>query len=225
MANYTKTKPGKPDAGKYTSGDTVKDSTGVVWKCIQSGIPGVWVPNSFNTAIPTLPSGVATTISLKDEGTAGFHVTTLTLSSVLTTVTDLLAYGSTQILDFPEGRIWVLGTIATLQVGANGVRASTINNSSTVDWALGTAAASNVALSATMVDLAPLSDEAVIGDDSALGTASSSVLTAAAFFDGTATAKDMFLNFGFSDATDIDADGVLRTSGTIQITWVHLGDK
>jgi len=43
-------------------------------------------------------------------------------------------------------------------------------------------------------------------------------------FDGTATPKDMFLNFGFSDATDIDADAIISVSGTISVVWVMVGD-
>ena len=43
MAAYTKNTPGQPTSGLYTVGDTVTDSTGVVWECIQSGQPGKWI--------------------------------------------------------------------------------------------------------------------------------------------------------------------------------------
>lgn len=222
MANYTKNYPGAPDAGLYAIGDTVKDSTGVTWTCIAAGQPGNWVGSFFNAPNFT---ALAATATVKDQGFGAFHFTTITLADFLTTVTDASAFGGSKIFTFPEGRIYIIGCIATLQYGANGVRASTINNSSTVDWALGTVTASNVVLAGTMINIAPLVDEAVVGDDALYGTASSSVLAAAAFFDGTTTAVDLFLNSAFSDNTDIDADGVLKTQGTIALTWVHLGDK
>lgn len=43
MAAYTKNTPGQPTSGLYTVGDTVTDSTGVIWECIQSGQPGKWI--------------------------------------------------------------------------------------------------------------------------------------------------------------------------------------
>jgi hypothetical protein len=43
MPAYTKTTPGKPTSGKYAFGDTVTDSTGVIWECVRAGIPGEWL--------------------------------------------------------------------------------------------------------------------------------------------------------------------------------------
>jgi hypothetical protein len=43
MPAYTKNTPGQPTSGLYTVADTVTDSTGVVWECIQSGQPGKWI--------------------------------------------------------------------------------------------------------------------------------------------------------------------------------------
>jgi len=226
MANYTKNKPGAPDSGRYAYGDTVLDSNNVTWLCVQSGIPGMFVPNTFSTgAGAVIPTASQTGMTVKDIGVGGYHTTTLTLTDWPLVVTDALAYAGKQLLDFPEGRVYVIGAIAVAQFGVTTVRASTINNSSTIDWSIGTATASNVVLSATMIDLGVLVDEQAIGDDSAYGAAGNSVLAAAAFFDGTSTAKDAFFNVAFSDNTDIDADGTLKITGTIQITWLHLGDK
>ena len=48
--------------------------------------------------------------------------------------------------------------------------------------------------------------------------------TAAAFLDGTGTAKDAFLNILIDDA-DQDGGGTVTVTGTITITWMQLGDK
>lgn len=232
MADYTKNTPGAPDAGQYAIGDTVRDSVGVTWKCVAAGLPGVFVPSGVPVGLASVgsPSAgnigtLASGVTMRDDANGAYHTTVLTLSDLLVPVADANAYGGTKLGIFPQGRIYVTGVIARLTWGANGVRASTINNSSTIDWAMGTVTASNVVLSSTMVNLAPAVDEAAVGDDAAYGAETSSVLAAAAFFDGTATAIDIFLNAAFSDATDIDADGVLKAAGMIQITWQYLGDK
>ena len=55
-------------------------------------------------------------------------------------------------------------------------------------------------------------------------TTVAAALAAAAQFDGTATAKDMFLNTAYATTTDVDADATQTISGTIVITWINLGD-
>ena len=50
------------------------------------------------------------------------------------------------------------------------------------------------------------------------------MLAAAAFFDGTGTAKDLYLNTAYATTTDVDADATQTISGTVRIVWVLLGD-
>jgi len=226
MTTYTKSFPGAPTSGLYAFGDIVTDSLGVRWQCVEAGIPGKFAPTFFSAA--SLPGAVVGTgIVAEEYGSGTFHFTKLTLTAKEVTVTDALAYGSTQLYDFPEGRFLILGGMAslTLAVPAPQVRADTINDNSTVDWALGTVAASNVALTGTMVDLVAIANEAAFAaTGNGFGTAATAVLASSAVFDGTATPKDMFLNFGFSDATDIDADAIISVSGTISVVWVMVGD-
>lgn len=61
MAAYTKNTPGQPTSGLYTVGDTVTDSTGVMWECIRSGQPGMWIGSRKSEA--------------KDEGTPVSYAT------------------------------------------------------------------------------------------------------------------------------------------------------
>lgn len=51
MADYTSTIPGAPTSGQYALGDTVTDSIGVVWVCVQAGIPGVFTPADVGPAM------------------------------------------------------------------------------------------------------------------------------------------------------------------------------
>jgi hypothetical protein len=134
-------------------------------------------------------------------------------------------YQGTKIYDFPEGRIYVLGTVATLQQKTTSAIATTLNSGVTGAIALGTATASNVSLTGTMVDILPSTAFTTSTVINVAGTAVTAVLAAAAFFDGTATAKDVFLNTAYATTTDVDLDATQTISGTIVITWVNLGDK
>lgn len=229
MATYTKLFPGAPDSGKYAFGDVVIDNTNTVWTCVQAGLPGRWVGSTGELPLTRVGTGASShaTVVAEERGVGNYHRTVLTLTDTPVAILDVNAYGGLKIYDLPEGRILVLGVQASLAlaVPAPQVRASTINDSSTVDWALGTAVASSAALAAAMVDLAPLVDEAAFAaSGNGYGAVAKSQLAASAHFDGTTTPIDVFLNFGFSDATDIDADSTIGVAGTVQITWVQLGD-
>lgn len=168
-------------------------------------------------------SGTGATVAESVFG--GTHRTVITLAGLETAVTEALSYGSTKIYTFPQGRIQVVGALATLAIATPGTRAGLINDNSTVDWALGSAAASNVALTSTMVDILPMQDEkAFAATGNGYSTATSGALAASVQIDGTTTAVPVYLNFGFSDILDIDADAVIQSNATITLTWVHLGD-
>lgn len=151
-------------------------------------------------------------------------ITTLTLKNVAQTVTNGTEYQGTQIYDFPAGRIHVLGVTATLQQKTTSAIASTINSGVTGAISLGTATASNVSLTGTMVDLLPSTAFTSSTTINVAGTAVSASLAAAAQFDGTSTAKDVFLNTAYATTTDVDGDGTQTISGTVVITWINLGD-
>lgn len=151
-------------------------------------------------------------------------VTTLTLSNVAQAVVNGTEYQGTKIFDFPQARINVLGVTATLQQKTTSAIASTLNSGVTGAISLGTATASNVSLTGTMVDLLPSTAFTSSTTINVAGTAVSAALAAAAQFDGTATAKDVFLNTAYATTTDVDADATQTISGTVVITWVNLGD-
>lgn len=171
-----------------------------------------------------VPAAVGAYVSAKHVQIGGLVITTLTLDNVPQTVTNGTEYQSDKIFDFPEGRIHVLGCTASLQQKTTSALASTLNASSTGAIALGTAAASNVSLTSTMVDLLPSTAFTSSATINVAGTAVGAALAAAAQFDGTSTAKDMYLNTAYATTTDVDADATQTISGTIVITWLLLGD-
>lgn len=150
--------------------------------------------------------------------------TTLTLNNVAQTVVNGTEYQGTKIFDFPQARIHVLGVTATLQQKTTSAIASTLNSGVTGAISLGTATASNVSLTGTMVDLLPSTAFTSSTTINVAGTAVSAALAAAAQFDGTTTAKDVFLNTAYATTTDVDADATQTISGTVVITWLNLGD-
>lgn len=163
-------------------------------------------------------------VTAKHEQFGPICKTTLTLDNVGQTVVNGTEYQSTQIYDFPEGRILVLGAIGRLQQKTTSALASTLNASVTGAISLGTAAASSTTLSGTAADLLPSTAFTSSATINVAGTAVTAALAASAQFDGTGTAKDIFLNTAYATTTDVDANATQTISGTITITWINLGD-
>jgi hypothetical protein len=231
-----RTRPGPPTNGRYQLGDTVPDSNGVVWYCSKGGMAqsggfdsdvAQFVANVADVPVTTYVPGTvgAATVTAVEEGVGPVRVTTLTLSAFAMTMTNANAYIGGKIYTFPVGRIALIGSLATMAFAVAGTRTGTINDNSTVDWALGSEAASAAALADTMVDMCAKEDEkAFAASGNGFSTSTSSALAAAAQFDGTTTAVPVYLNLGLSDADDIDGDTVITANGTVILTWLHLGD-
>jgi hypothetical protein len=164
------------------------------------------------------------TVSIRNEQFGSFVKTTLTLKDVAQTVTNGTEYQGTKIFDFPAGRILVLGVTATLQQKTTSAIASTINSGVTGAVALGTAAASATTLATTMADILPSTAFTSSTTINVAGTAVTAALAASAHFDGTSTAKDVYLNSAYATTTDVDGNGTQTFSGTVVIVWVNLGD-
>ena len=163
-------------------------------------------------------------ITRKQEQFCSFNVTKLTLDNVPQTVVNGTEYQGTKIYTFPEGRILVLGVTATLRQKTTSTLASTLNASSTGAISLGTATASSTTLATTMVDLLPSTAFTSSATVNTPGTAVSAALASSAQFDGTSSAKSMYLNTAYATTTDVDGDATQTISGTINIIWVYLGD-
>ena len=163
-------------------------------------------------------------ITYKAEQFGALNYVKLTLDNVPQTVVNGTEYQGTKIYTFPEGRILVLGVTATLKQKTTSALASTLNASSTGAIALGTATASNVSLTSTMVDLLPSTAFTSSATVNVAGTAVKAALAASAHFDGTTTAKSIYLNTAYATTTDVDGDATQTISGTINLVFVFLGD-
>lgn len=157
-------------------------------------------------------------------GGNGIYQITHTFNAMPLSVTDALAYASQKLFDFPEGRLYIKGGLASLAFAVTSDRTATINDSAAMDWSVGTAAASATALATTMVDIVAKQDHTLDGAVAAYTAAITAAVAAAAFYDGTGTAKDMFLNVSFPTGTDIDADGTLAVNGRIVTNVELMGD-
>lgn len=171
-----------------------------------------------------LGSTPLSTVAVKHEQFGPFVKTTLTLNNVAQTVTNGTEYQGTKIFDLPAGRLLVLGVTATLQQKTTSAIASTINSGVTGAIALGTATASNVSLTGTMVDLLPSTAFTSSTTINVAGSAVSAALAASAHFDGTSTAKDVYLNTAYATTTDVDGNGTQTISGTVVLVYCNLGD-
>jgi hypothetical protein len=176
--------------------------------------------SNAETELGTVP---VSTVTAKHVQFGPFVVTTLTLDNVAQAVVNGTEYQGTKIYDFPQCRMNVLGVTATLQQKTTSAIASTLN-SATGAIGLGTATASATTLATTMVDFLPSTAFTSSTVINVAGTAVTAALAASAQFDGTATAKDLYLNTAYATTGDVDADATQTISGTIVITWVSLGD-
>jgi hypothetical protein len=150
---------------------------------------------------------------------------TFTLADVEIAVTDTLAYASKKIFTFPEGRILLLAAVASLKWAVLTDRATTINASASLTWALGSVAASNITLTSTMINM--LAKQTTVLDGAATAytaAATAGALAASAQFDGTGTPTPVFLNCGFETDTQIDGDATLAAKGTVTLTYLNAGD-
>lgn len=182
--------------------------------------------NGVQIGYDELTTGEASvsTVTAKHVQFGPFVQTTLTLDNVAQAVVNGTEYQGTKIFDFPSCRIDLLGVTATLQQKTTSALASTLNASSTGAIGLGTAAASATTLATTMVDFLPSTAFTSSATINVAGTAVSAALAASAQFDGTTTAKDLYLNTAYATTTDVDGDATQTISGTIVITWANLGD-
>ncbi len=168
------------------------------------------------------PATGSITVTHKQAGR--FVTAILNLDNVPQAVVNGTEYQGTLIYTFPEARIHVLGCVATLQQKTTSAVDTTLNASVTGAIALGTATASATTLATTMVDLLPSTAFTSSATINVAGTAVNAALAAAAQFDGTTTAKAMYLNTAYATTGDVDADATQTISGKIQITYLVIGD-
>lgn len=169
---------------------------------------------------------------IADElGNSVLHQTLLSFQALPVTTgnTTGISFGSKRVYDFPGGLLWVPSVTAYFNLITFNTVAGVsgdIGGGGSGDYSLGTTPADDGTLTAADVDLLPSS---AMLDPFVAGVGSSnagSKLAAAAFFDGTSSAKSMYLNCLIDDADVSDAasgDNVYFT-GWVRATWIWLGD-
>lgn len=157
--------------------------------------------------------------------------TVLELNAFAISISDdsgVAQYGGAKVYDLPEGMILIKGVQinGTLTAGVTG----TVIDNWDGDVALGTATATTGAtLTGTEADImqsvavsAGASDKLGVVD--AVSVATALTESGARWFDGTATAKDVFLNFVIDDDATHGASTATFT-GTIVFNWEVIGDN
>lgn len=168
-------------------------------------------------------------------GSGPFRQVELTGTDVPITITDALAYASQLLYTFPEGRIQVLGCVASIRMTTTSAIASTLNSGATISWGIGSAAASNLTLATTMQNFMPGSgesvnnftsstviNEAAAQDNGVLASVAAALI--AATLDGTTTPVPVYLNLAVPTNTEIDADATVTCTFKIVLSYVVQGD-
>lgn len=181
----------------------------------------------YNAAVATTSDGgqaAGTGVSIESQEIA-YTKTVLRFENTPIVMADeagVVAYGSRKVFDLPTGLILVASAVADLAVtkSSAGVIATFDG-----DFGIGTTAAgNNNALAGTEQDILPTTPtpQAVAGATTAKG-----ISTAAVQLDGTAGAKDVYLNFLVDDADqDVTATPCnLILNGTVTLIWANAGDK
>lgn len=169
-------------------------------------------------------AGAAASTSVAvSESSAGAIKTVMTLSNVSIAMTDATtagSHGSLKLYDFPQCNLLFLGGTCDLVITAG---AGGITDTAAVVGSIGTTTVGtdNATLTTTEADLIPSTASTLTAGVGA--TKGKTVTAGVVVFDGTATAKDAYLNFAVPDA-DSTANDTLTVSGTITLVWSNLGD-
>ncbi len=167
-------------------------------------VTGVWTFSGTNVFTP-----VTAAASTTDNGVE-IITTTITFGTVVMIATDGSDEGeSVKLGDFHAGGFTVLSSVANLNCQI------TAGATSTMAFAIGTvAAADDSSLSGTEVDFIP--STAAAGDASVTNIVFDAILAAPANFDGTSSAKDLYMNWAIDD-DNMDDDVTNTVTGTLTI--------
>lgn len=161
-------------------------------------------------------SSPVSTVVAKDYQNGLWTQTVLTVTNLAIATTDDGAngsFGGTKIYDMPAGAIWVLARTNLTATVAAGIGAT-----STLKHSVGTVvAATNDTLDSTKANIIASTNTTLSGS---AGTVKGLTATPL-IIDGTATAVDVYLNFGVADA-GATASSTVTANGTITLTRLTL---
>jgi len=192
-----------------------KDPNAQDWDEIASEV--IAIQEALGVAIEDGTPGTGVTAA-ETVGVVKRTVLTINASIAMADHTTAGGHGSLKIYDFPACGTTILSVVSDFTLGASGNLAA----DTTVNVGLGTTAVAidNEALSSTETDLCAVEAVTLSANVGAYG----GILGAPVTFDGTATAKDMYLNLA-ADATGSTGAGAIGILGTVTITWINGGDN
>lgn len=170
-----------------------------------------------------------TTVTPYEYGDGVARKTVLQCNALVIAISDdagVAQYGGVKVYDFPEGMLLIKG----VQINGILTAETPIINNWDGDVAAGTAIATTGAtLTGTEADVMPsvavsagASDKDGVVD--AVSVATALTESGARWLDGTATAKDLFLNFVIDDNI-AHAAGNATFNGTIEFNWEMMGNN
>lgn len=168
------------------------------------------------------------TVTVDEYGDDINHLTVLTCTALPIAISDdagVAQYGGVKVYDFPEGFIVTEGAMVTGDLTGYASLIDTFDG----DISLGTVTATTGAtLTGTEADVlqsvALATAVAEVAAVDAVSVATALTESGARWFDGTATAKDLFLNFVIDD-NGAHGAGTATFTGTIRIPWKFVGDN
>tara|TARA_R110000851_G_scaffold120002_1_gene248090 strand:- start:29839 stop:30363 length:525 start_codon:yes stop_codon:yes gene_type:complete len=171
--------------------------------------------------------GLPRSLSRQNKSVAAVVKDTIDLTGRTVTVTATgaaIGFGSTQIHDFPEGNILLLGLAGTIGFAGSGADAN-LTDTWSGDYGIGTTPAADATITAADVDMiASTAIGAAVAEVIAPARVASA-LVASLMLDNTDGSLEVNLNVLIDAANIVDSQSVILTlSGSIQIAYVVLGD-
>ncbi len=172
-------------------------------------------------------AAAGTNVVATEAGVGILHQTTLTMTATPLTFTDEAGQGqwdALKVYDMPAGNIAILGAVLDADI----TLVAPFIDAAEGDVGIGTAACDDAAdaLATTEQDIIPTTAIAAlttkVGKIDAISTATQ---LAAGVWDGTSSAKDIYLNILIDDDVAHDATAGSTVTGTLTLTWINFGDK
>lgn len=198
--------------------------SGSTWSLTAEGTAALLAPpNNITPDSTALYGTVGTNVSAVEYGTDGIvHKTVLSLAAVAQVITNTTAeYAGSLIYTFPQGRILVLGALASVAQTTTTTIATSISAGATGAMGLGSATASATSLTSTMVNMMPSTAYTSSATINVAAAVANGALAASAQIDGTATPVPVYFNTAIATGS---IDGGQTFTGTVTLSWINLGD-
>ena len=177
-----------------------------------------------STGVGGVPSAVAGSVGVAEQGSSGARTTVLTLNGMPLTVRDTQQGGGVKIYTFPLGKIFRLGASAeNIVITTTSDVTTTLNTAVTGNFGVGSTTQASATLATTEQDIVQVT---AFTSSATTGTPPAAVraygIPSVTLLDGSATAIDVFFNVAVASATDIDADATVSVSGIVTINWIRV---